>query len=33
MPTAARAEFENRQDNISQDIYRQKHDAQKTAPK
>ena len=28
-----RAKIEKRQDNISKDIYKQKHDAQKTTPK
>jgi len=30
---AERAKIEKRQDNISEDIYKQKHDAQKAAPK
>lgn len=30
---AERAKIERRQDNISEDIYKQKHDAQKAAPK
>ena len=33
MTAAERAKIEKRQDNISGDIYKQKHDAQKAAPK
>lgn len=33
MTAAERAKIERRQDNISQDLYKQKHDAQKAAPK
>jgi len=33
MTALERAKIEKRQDNISKDIYKQKHDAQKTAPK
>jgi tellurite resistance protein len=33
MTPAERAKIEKRQDDISQDIYKQKHNAQKTAPK
>lgn len=33
MTALERAKIEKRQDNISKDIYKQKHDAQKTTPK
>jgi len=33
MTAAERAKIEKRQDNISESIYKQKHDAQKAAPK
>jgi hypothetical protein len=33
MTAAERAKIEKRQDNISGDIYKQKHDGQKAAPK